>query len=63
MRILDRYILKNFLANYVLALGVLIGLFVVFDLIVNINDFARGASPSGANTHASIKDIASDIFD
>lgn len=45
MRILDRYILKSFMVNYLLALGVLVGLYVLLDLIVNVHDFARGAAP------------------
>jgi lipopolysaccharide export system permease protein len=44
MRILDRYILKSFLVNYLLALGVLIGMYVLLDLIVNVQDFAKGAA-------------------
>jgi lipopolysaccharide export system permease protein len=45
MRILDRYILKSFLVNYFLALGVLVGLYVLLDLIVNVDNFAKGALP------------------
>lgn len=50
MRYLDRYILKSFLVNYLLALCVLVGMFILFDLIVNIGDFAHGAAPSAVQT-------------
>ena len=70
MRILDRYILKSFLVNYLLALGVMLGMYVLLDLIVNVQDFARGATPgpgSGAGMAAGVApsawDIASDMFD
>lgn len=48
MRKLDRYIIKAFLVNYLLALGVMVGLYILFDLIVNFDNFtsnARGAFP------------------
>ena len=48
MRLLDRYIIKSFLVNYLLALGVLIGMYILLDLIVNFNDFTKGASPLAA---------------
>ena len=41
MRILDRYILKSFVFNYLLALGVLLGMFTVLDLIVNFDSFTK----------------------
>ena len=50
MRILDRYILKAFLVNYLLALSVLVGMYILFDLIVNVQDFARGAGAGAAAT-------------
>ena len=34
MRILDRYIIKSFLVNYLLALGVMVGMYTLLDLIV-----------------------------
>src|SRR4051794_38075892 len=46
MRLLDRYILVSFLVNYLLALCVLIGMYVLLDVIVNVQDFARGAAPA-----------------
>ena len=43
MRILDRYIIRNFLMNYLLALIVLVGMVVLLDLIVNFDRFIKGA--------------------
>ena len=41
MKILDRYVIKNFLIGYVIAFGVLIGLRVIIDLFVNLDEFTE----------------------
>jgi lipopolysaccharide export system permease protein len=41
MRLLDRYIVKNFLVNYLLAFGVLVGMYILGDLIINIERFTK----------------------
>jgi lipopolysaccharide export LptBFGC system permease protein LptF len=61
MRILDRYILKSFLVNYLLALCVLVGMYVLMDIIVNVNDFAKGASTVAVAANPSAWDIACDM--
>jgi lipopolysaccharide export system permease protein len=45
IKMLDRYVLKNFLINYVLSLFVLISLYVVLDLFVNIDEFTESGKP------------------
>jgi len=44
MKILDRYIIKNFLVGYVIAFSVLMGLRVIIDLFVNLDEFAEDAN-------------------
>jgi len=64
MRILDRYILKSFLVNYLLALCVLVGIYVLMDVIVNIQDFAKGAMPVAVGTaNVSAWSVARDMMD
>ena len=46
MKILDRYVVKNFLIGYAIAFGVLIGLRVIMDLFVNLDEFTEHASLS-----------------
>ncbi len=46
MRILDRYIVKAFLTNYLLALSVMVGMYTLLDLIVNFDKFEKGATSS-----------------
>lgn len=41
MKILDKYIAKNFLTGYAIAFLVLIGLRIVIDLFVNLDEFAE----------------------
>ncbi|HPD47689.1 MAG TPA: LptF/LptG family permease [Anaerohalosphaeraceae bacterium] len=43
MKILDRYIAKNFLIGYFITFCVLIGLVLMIDLFVNISEFAEHA--------------------
>jgi len=43
MSILDRYVAKNFLTGYVIAFCVLIGLRIIIDLFVNLDEFTEHA--------------------
>jgi lipopolysaccharide export system permease protein len=43
MKILDKYITKNFLTGYLVAFCVLMGLRIVIDLFVNLDEFAEHA--------------------
>jgi len=38
MRILDRYVLVTFLKNYLLSFMILIGLYIVLDMLFNFDD-------------------------
>jgi lipopolysaccharide export system permease protein len=49
MKILDRYVLKQFLIGYAIAFGVLIGMIVAMDLFINLDEFAENAD-AGART-------------
>lgn len=46
MKILDRYVAKNFLVGYTIAFCVLIGLRIVIDLFVNLDEFTEHAELS-----------------
>jgi len=41
MKILDKYIAKNFAIGYLITFSVLIGLFIMVDLFVNLDEFAE----------------------
>ncbi len=43
MKILDRYIAKNFMVGYIIAFCVLIGLRIIIELFVNLDEFAEHA--------------------
>ncbi|HTV47292.1 MAG TPA: LptF/LptG family permease [Phycisphaerae bacterium] len=45
MKQIDLYIIRSFLVNCALALGVMIGMYVLLDLIVNFNLFASDVAP------------------
>ena len=44
MKILDRYIIRNYLINCLLALAVMIGMYILLDIIVNFDLFTRGST-------------------
>ena len=54
MKILDRYIAKNFLVGYAIALAVLLGLRIIIDLFVKIDEFTEHAN---LGTAAVLKNI------
>ena len=54
MRILDRYVAKNFLIGYCIAFCVLVGLRIIIDLFVNLDEFTENAD---LETAAVIKNI------
>jgi len=54
MKILDKYVVKNFLIGYAIAFCVLIGLRVVIDLFVNLDEFTEHPE---LNTMAVMKNI------
>ena len=50
MKILDRYVAKNFLFGYFIAMSVLVGMRVVIDLFVNVDEFAQLADRANLNS-------------
>jgi len=54
MKTLDRYIAKNFLFGYVIALGVMLGMFLTVDLFLNIDEFAEQGQQGAAVMAAAI---------
>jgi lipopolysaccharide export system permease protein len=56
MKILDKYVAKNFVIGYCIAFCVLIGLRIIIDLFVNLDEFAEHPELSGP---AVVKNILS----
>lgn len=46
MKILDRYIARNFFVGYIISFAVLIGLRVIIDMFVNMDEFAESSDGS-----------------
>jgi lipopolysaccharide export system permease protein len=63
MRILDRYIVRSFLVNYLLALGVLVGMYTLLDLIVNFDSFTKAAQSNTEANNATAWKVLYDIID
>ncbi|MHC5082957.1 MAG: LptF/LptG family permease [Planctomycetota bacterium] len=49
MKILDRYVAKNFLMGYFIALFVLLGMFLTIDLFLNLDEFSEQMGEVGAD--------------
>ncbi len=54
MKILDKYVAKNFLIGYAIAFGVLIGMRITIDLFANIDEFTEHADLSAISVIANI---------
>ena len=57
MKTLDRYILRAFFTNYLIALSVLMGLYVILDLFVNLDEFTNMQTPTTSGLIANIIDF------
>ncbi len=53
--VLDRYLIRSLLVNYLIALGVMLSLYVVLDMFVNMDEFTETGSP--------LWTVLSNIFD
>ncbi len=49
MRILDRYVIVNFLKNYLISFFVLVGMYVVLDMVFNFEDFVPTQAATGSS--------------
>jgi len=47
MKILDRYVAKNFIIGYIIAFCVLLGMRIIIDLFVNIDEFVENVDNLG----------------
>ena len=54
MKILDKYVAKNFLVGYAIAFSVLLGLRIVIDLFVNLDEFTEHAYLGAASVITNI---------
>src|ERR1700749_888264 len=67
MRILDRYVLKSFLKNYVISLAVLVGMYIALDMVFNFGDLVDVKSNAEAVASTSVLEtivnIVTDISD
>jgi lipopolysaccharide export system permease protein len=52
MKLLDRYVISSFLKNYAISLSVLIGLYIVLDMVFNLDVLTQVKTPEQANAGA-----------
>ncbi len=58
MKTFDRYVLLAFFKNYLLTLGVLLGLYVVLDMVLNFDEFTVGEDEAARSSFAVLWAIA-----
>jgi lipopolysaccharide export system permease protein len=63
MKILDRYVLGSFLKNYLISFMVLIGLYVVLDMVFNFDELAAVQNQASAGGMASVISLLRGIGD
>ena len=63
MKILDRYVISTFLKNYIISLGVLIGLYVVMDMVFNFDEILNVQSKGGAAGIGGVLTVVRDAAD
>src|SRR3954467_3453450 len=62
MKILDRYVLFSFIKNYLISFMVLIGLYVVLDMVFNFDELAEGRGQSAGGMEALLS-VAGSVAD
>jgi lipopolysaccharide export LptBFGC system permease protein LptF len=62
MKILDRYVLRLFLFNYLVSLVVLMGLFIVLDMVFNFDELVEARERAAVSTPQLIFGIADYYF-
>src|SRR5579864_9288227 len=62
MRIIDRYVIFSFLRNYIISFMVLVGMYVVLDMVFNFNHLVDVQS-TGPGATPSLWAALYDIFD
>ena len=61
MKIIDRYVITNFVANYCISFMVLVGLYVALDMVFNFNNLVK--FQSDASTISTVIDSLRDMAD
>jgi lipopolysaccharide export LptBFGC system permease protein LptF len=62
MKILDRYVLRTFLYNYVISFLVLIGMYIVMDMVFNFDELVETRTRAQLSTFDIVRGIADYYF-
>ena len=63
LTILDRYVIASFLKNYVISFMVLVGMYVVLDMVFRFDDFASMTSKQGASGYSAVFSMIAGMVD
>ncbi len=63
MRLLDRYVLKSFLYNYLISFVVLVGMYIVLDMVFKLDDIVEVKNQAAASESGSVFTVFRDLLD
>jgi lipopolysaccharide export system permease protein len=63
MKILDRYVITTFLKNYLLSFFVLVGLYIVLDMVMNFDELVEPQNKGGTEGVQSLFTLTAGIID
>ena len=63
MRIIDRYVIASFMKNYLISFMVLVGLYVVMDMVFKFDEFAEISGKAGVSGYSAFFTLIAGMFD
>ena len=63
MNIIDRYVITSFLKNYLISFMVLVGLYVVMDMVFKFDEFSELGGKAGVSSYAAVLSMIGGMID
>ena len=63
MKIIDRYVISSFIKNYLISFMVLVGLYVILDMVFKFDEFAEVGGKTNISGYAAVLTMIADMAD
>jgi len=63
MKIIDRYVIISFLKNYLISFMILVGMYVILDMVFKFDEFAKVGGKADASGYSAVFTMMSDMAD
>jgi lipopolysaccharide export system permease protein len=63
MKIIDRYVITSFLKNYLISFMILVGMYVILDMVFKFDEFAKVGGKTDASGYSAVFTMMSDMAD